>query len=84
MENESETSNGRLFFHHLYLFMKKRRVQRAMTLHHFDEKICRQFRHRLPRRRKVKLVASAARQVARRRPYCAARDAAVNFCRRRS
>ena len=52
-----------------------------MTLHHFDEKICRQFRHRLPWRRKVKLVASAARQVARRH---AARDAAVNFCRRRS
>ena len=52
-----------------------------MTLHHFEEKIFRQFRHRLPRRRKVKLVASAARQVARRH---AARDATVTFCRRRS
>ena len=61
--------------------MKKRRVQRAMTLHHFEEKIFRQFRHRLPRRRKVKLVASAARHVARRH---AAPEAAVNFCRRRS
>ena len=72
-----------VYFSIIFIYLWKKKSPKSNDIHHFDEKICRHFRHRLPRRRKVKLVASAARRVVA-SPLMRRARRHSKFCRRRS